>query len=494
MKQITLAAMALVALTVTGCVNRDEQKTAKETAKIVSDPLIAVSVQSAQTRPLSESVEVTGSIDVGDTTAVGARISGRIVSVFVQEGSVVKEGQILAVQDTSQLQTQLSQALANLRSAEAQLQQQIKNASMTPDRTSAQIRTAEAALRQARVNLQKAINGPRGQEIEQAEATLRSADENLKTQKLELERVQKLVSEGAVAANRLDSQRNQVAAAQAQFDGAKQSVNLLREGTRKEDIQALREAVSQAESSVRSSKVQRDLDSLLLDQVRSSKAQVDAARASVQQIQQQIGDATVKAPFAGTITGKPTQAGSVLAPGGKVVDLVGQSKPYFTAQVPEQVIPKLISGATVTITIDALGAKFPGRVESVNPLGSEFGRQFSVRVAFDAATASLRPGMFARGSVLLRSIPSATVVPDSAVVKRDGKDVVFTIRDSAAEQVSVTRGLRQGELVQVSGVLPGTEVVIRGQEALDNGTKVKVQAGTEAKPGETKEVTEETKA
>jgi HlyD family secretion protein len=285
MKQITLAAMALVALTVTGCVNRDEQKTAKETAKIVSDPLIAVSVQSAQTRPLSESVEVTGSIDVGDTTAVGARISGRIVSVFVQEGSVVKEGQILAVQDTSQLQTQLSQALANLRSAEAQLQQQIKNASMTPDRTSAQIRTAEAALRQARVNLQKAINGPRGQEIEQAEATLRSADENLKTQKLELERVQKLVSEGAVAANRLDSQRNQVAAAQAQFDGAKQSVNLLREGTRKEDIQALREAVSQAESSVRSSKVQRDLDSLLLDQVRSSKAQVDAARASVQQIQ-----------------------------------------------------------------------------------------------------------------------------------------------------------------------------------------------------------------
>jgi multidrug efflux pump subunit AcrA (membrane-fusion protein) len=102
--------------------------------------------------------------------------------------------------------------------------------------------------------------------------------------------------------------------------------------------------------------------------------------------------------------------------------------------------------------------------------------------------------MFARGSVLLRSIPSATVVPDSAVVKRDGKDVVFTIRDSAAEQVSVTRGLRQGELVQVSGVLPGTEVVIRGQEALDNGTKVKVQASTDTKSGDSKDVSEETKA
>ncbi|MDX2064542.1 MAG: efflux RND transporter periplasmic adaptor subunit [Fimbriimonadaceae bacterium] len=475
----------MAAVFVGGCVDRAAQEDAKATAVIVSDPLISVALASAQTRTLAERIEVTGSLATGDTTRVGAKNNGRLLQVFVTEGSTVSAGQTLAVQDTSLLRPQLDQAIANVSATESQLAQTLKNAQLTPNRSKAQVQQAEAALRQARANLQKGMNGARPQERAQAEAQLASAKTNLDVQRLELTRVEKLVSEGAVAASRLDQQRNAVASAEANYRNAAQAVSLINEGTRREDIASLREAVRAAESALSQAKASQELDVLLLDQVRSARAQVESARATVRLIREQIDDATIKAPFAGTVVGKPVQPGTVLAPGTPVCEIVGDAKPYFEANVPEQALGKLVIGQGAMVTVSALNRTLPGRIASLNPIGTEFGRQFSVRINLGGDTSGIKAGMFARGVITLAEVPNAVIVPSAAIVERQGKTYLFTVVNDAAKMQPITRGLRDGSMQQVNGIAPGTRVVVRGQEGLDEGTKVKVEsaAKTDAKSG-----------
>lgn len=466
-----------------GCVDRGRQEDAKKTAEIVTDPAVTVSVQPIQTRRVAETAEITGSIATGEDSAIGAKNSGRLVSVFVKDGSVVAAGQVIAVQDTSLLQTQLQQANAGVRTALSQLQQATSNANLSPQRSAAAVRQAQSSLRAARVNLQKLENLARPQERRQAEAQVASARSNLDTQQKELARVAKLVAEGALAQNRLDQQQNAVNQAQSAYDSAVQALSLLNEGARAEDLAAAREQVRQAQEAVNTAIANQRLDVTLQDQVRSAQSQVDSARANVRLIQQQIEDATIRAPFAGTISGSPAQPGTVLGPGATVARLVSSGRPFFQGQMPEQLVGQVTLGTPVRVRVDALNLNLAGRLVALNPLGSESARQFSARIELDSLPGTVKPGMFARGQVDLRVVENALVVPASAVVTRDGKPVVFTVSGDSAKLQPVRTGIRDGEWQEVSGLPSGVRIVVSGQESLDEGTKVTVEEKSAAKPG-----------
>jgi len=484
LKQAVLAGAAIFA--VIGCggpvrVDREAQEQAKKTAEIVSDPTILVDVATPQIRSISESAEVTGSIATGQSSNVGAKGSGRLIAVNVKDGDTVVAGQVLGMQDASQLRNQLQQAYAQVSSAQAQLSQAIKNARINPTVTSAQVRQAEAGLRSARAQLLKAQNGARPQEVAQAQASANSARTNLETQEKELQRVETLAAAGAIAQSRVDAQRNAVAAARAQLDNATQTLRLLQEGTRTEDIAVAREAVRQAEEQLRNARAQKDLDSVLQDQVAAARAQVQSAQANVRVIQQQIDDLTIRAPFGGTVSGQPAQLGTVLAPGTPLLTLIGEGSAYFEGEIPEQLVPQIPIGQDIEVRIDALDRTVPARIASIDPIGSSVGRQFKTRIDLGALPMGLKPGMFARGRITLREAAGATVVPASSVVKRDGRDIVFVVDGGVAKSYPVTLGLRQGADIQVKGLPAGLQVIVRGQESLDDGSKIRTaSAGTPA--------------
>jgi len=478
---VAVIALGLVCTAlVGGCVNREAQKAAVQTGKILSDPDTTVETVDATSRDLADTVEITGQLVTGTDTQVGAKNSGRLLQVFVDDGSKVNAGDIIAVQDTNSLQAQLAQAFAQVQAAQAQLAQQQTSARLNPARSSAAVSLAQASLGQAKASLEKARQGARPQERAQADANLASAKSNLDTQQKELARLKTLAKEGAIAANRVDAQQNLVASAQAAYDSSKQTVSLLKEGTRREDIRAFEEGVHQAEESVRSARANQALDVLSKDLVAAARASVASAAANVRLIQQQIQDATIRAPYAGTISGKPAQTGTVLGPGGVVAQLVGNSNSYFEGQVPEQVVETVKVGSQVQVTIDAIKKTITGTVTSLNPLGTSFGRSFSVRIVLAGLPADAKPGMFARGVITLRTIPDAILIPVTAVVTRNEKRVVFVVEDGKAKSIPVTQGLRDAGNVQVTGIAVGQKVVVRGQESLDDGSKVKVDDGKAA--------------
>ncbi|MEZ0326778.1 MAG: efflux RND transporter periplasmic adaptor subunit [Fimbriimonas sp.] len=486
---ILLTAAGAAVLATAGCVDRTKQEQAKRTSDVVTDHVTRVTVQPARTESMTEELEITGDIVTGQDTVIGAKQPGKIVAVYVKEGDSVSAGSLIATLDTSQLMAQLRQAQAQVGQAQAGMSQALsalaqarRNASVGPTKTSSAVRSAEAQVRSAKAQLQKVLNGARPEERRQAEATLATAKSNLAMHEKELERIRVLVNEGALAGNRLDQQQNLVENARNQVENAEQVLSMMKTGAREEDISSAREAVKQAQEALQAAKSQKELDPMLQDQVRGAEAsvqatrsQLDAARAQVSLVQQNIADMQIRAPFAGKIYGKPAQAGAMVGAGAQVARLIGGGGIYFNGQVPATVVDQIRPGMPVEVSIDGLpGKTYIGNVETISPLGENVGRLFLVRVQLGNA-AGIKPGMFARGLVTLRTIQNATVVPVDAVVGRGSDKFVYYLDGDKAREAKVTTGLQKGIWVQVTGVPMGAQVVVDGQQALREGVKVKVE-------------------
>ncbi len=125
------------------------------------------------------------------------------------------------------------------------------------------------------------------------------------------------------------------------------------------------------------------------------------------------------------------------------------------------------------------GEAFEGRIVRIAPVFRESTRQARVEVWLDNPRMRLKPGMFVRATVVLDRVAETTVVPEQALVRRDGRDGVFVL-DADGKSVSwreVTVGIRQGSRVQVEGEGLGMHVVTLGQQLLDDGSAVSVESG-----------------
>ncbi len=477
MKTQTILVISLAVIAGSGCVNRAAQEQAKKTQAIVTDPKKSVAVAKAETMTLRETLEITGEVTTANDTLVGAKVSGRVTSVYVKDGDKVVAGQLIAELDGVNQRIQVQQALSQVQAARSTLAQAQANATVGPQRTSAALGQAQAQLRSAKAQLQKALNGSRPEERAQAEAAVRIARSNAETAKRELERVRTLFAQQVVSQQRLDQAENAFNAASSQLQQAEAAFAMQRNWTRPEDIASARESVKQAEEAVRTAQAGKSLDVLLGQQVQTAQANLQSAQAQLALARQSLTDLQIRAPFSGQVFGKPVQPGSVLGPGSPVARLVGSEGAYFEGEFPASVMSKIQVGSAVNVTVDGIGtAGLIGTITSISPSASNVGRLFKARVQVPFQS-QVKPGMFARGAVTLRTVTGATVVPTQSITKRGTKSVVFVVQGDKAKLIEVTPGLTSDGHTEVSGVSPSDDVVVSGQSDLDDGSTVTVEKG-----------------
>lgn len=132
---------------------------------------------------------------------------------------------------------------------------------------------------------------------------------------------------------------------------------------------------------------------------------------------------------------------------------------------------------TVTLRTDAYpGDVFEGRIARIAPVFLESTRQARVEVSVDNPDLRLKPGMFVRATVVLERVKDATIVPEQALIRRDGRDGVFIVagRGDTVTWREVHVGFRQDGRVQVTGQGLNSRVVVLGQQLLDDGSEVTV--------------------
>ncbi len=217
-----------------------------------------------------------------------------------------------------------------------------------------------------------------------------------------------------------------------------------------------------------------------------SRANLQVAQAQVQLAEARLARMRIVAPFEGTVGLRDIALGEYVKDGADLVNLEDLSSLYVDFRLPERYQSSVSQGQAVEVRLDALpGQRFTARVRAVDPLVDANGRALLVRATLsDVAGTALRPGMFARATVVFAVNEAALMVPEEAIVPQGGRQVVFRLEkqgegDGArllTRRTEVVLGIRRGAQVQVlEGLQAGDTIVVAGQQRLQrDGTPVRV--------------------
>ncbi len=245
---------------------------------------------------------------------------------------------------------------------------------------------------------------------------------------------------------------------------------------------------------------QRELKRLLaLENVGATRSRVDQERSRVAEVQSSIAHTEalldhkhISAPFDGVLGIRRVQPGQYLQAGDPLVTLTDVSGFWVNFVLPESALSAVAVGQSAQVHIDAWPEQaFAARVTSIEPQIDGELHTVMLQAALIDPPEYLRPGLFARVRVELPPEPDAILLPETAVESNTYGDSVYVLQRTAdgegwqALPVAVTLGQRAGGRVAIrSGLKPGDQVVIAGQNRLYPGARVSPQPGGDAVAGE----------
>jgi membrane fusion protein (multidrug efflux system) len=275
----------------------------------------------------------------------------------------------------------------------------------------------------------------------------------------------------------------------AELGGVVSDIKFENGGVAKKGDVIMKLDASQEEALLRSAEAEAELARTDLERTQGlasqkvvSKAELDASEskfrrltAIVDQMRSSIRKKTLVAPFDGQLGIRQVNVGQMINPGQQVVALTSLDPVYVDFALPQQHLGKLSPGLEVRVTTDALaGRVFPGKLTAVNSMVDTATRNVSVQATLENPDHALRPGMFAKAEVVLPEKSPTLIIPGSAVSYAPFGDSVFVIEkkkdektgkesqairqqfvrvgESRGDFVSITQGLKAGEIVVSTGV------------------------------------------
>lgn len=220
----------------------------------------------------------------------------------------------------------------------------------------------------------------------------------------------------------------------------------------------------------------------VINTVQVAEANLRSADAQAAIAERALGDAQIRAPFAGIVAKRWVNVGDKVSSDMPVAHLVDLSRMELEAQVPVSEIPYVKVGQEVAFRVDGFtGRPFTGRVERVNPSAEAGSRSISIFVAIPNSDGALRGGMFASGSLAARLGTEVEVIPASALLEEGGQSFVYVVKGGKVERRSVTVGTRNKErgLVEVrDGLERGVPVITVKADGLKAGATAVVKTAT----------------
>jgi multidrug efflux pump subunit AcrA (membrane-fusion protein) len=397
-------ALLIFALAATGCAR---------SATGIKPPVPVVPAAKAATRTVEPRVVLSGVVAPLQNVAITSDLQEPAASVPVNEGDVVRQGQLLVQLNVADLQAQLDAADRAASEADAKVTQTQYQAQYAISSGNDQVRNAQAQLNLAQSML--------------------SSDEQLE-------------AKGYISEQALESQRTAVAQAQAALNTAVE--NQRQNGDHNQGLQ--------------------------LANIKAAQAAAASAHAQADSIRAQIAKGTIVAPVDSVVVNRNINPGEY--PGTRqIFTLQEVSSVYAALSAFGGQISGIAPGKEVTVSSPALpGKHFTGRVVAVLSPTSPSAAGFVVKIVIPNPNSTLRPGMTVSGAVSKEAV-TGVAVPVSAFVD-DTHQTLFTIDgDNKAHITQVTELANDTRYAVVSGVPDGTTVMTNGTLTISDGQQVKVQ-------------------
>jgi HlyD family secretion protein len=460
-------------------------------------PTVAVTRGSIQ-----ETISATGNVQAVQQASLAFETSGPIEEVLVQEGLQVIAGQVLATQDTATLEWQIVRSQASLETAQARLEQAQQPAS-EKDIASAQaaldsaiasldkvragasaedVASAQASLDSARANYDKVRAGPTEEDLASARASLDSAKASVQQAQAAYDRIknqpdvamrqESLTLQNATisleqAQTNYDALANRptasdLASAEAQVvQGEAQLAQLLEKPTGSE--------LASAESQVSQAEAQLDqlLDRPNAEDTAISEAQVLEAQLALEQARDQLQDAQIVAPFAGTILTVQINEGEWANPGTPAIILADTGTMSLDVNVDEIDVAQITEGQVAHLSFTALkDQEITGTVSRVAPSSTNISGAvaYAVEISFEPGEVPVRLGMTADVEVVVAEAKDTLLVSNRAIeADREAGRYFVTMKGSEGsnERVEVQIGLRDSSQTQIAaGVKEGDQLLL----------------------------------
>jgi membrane fusion protein (multidrug efflux system) len=219
----------------------------------------------------------------------------------------------------------------------------------------------------------------------------------------------------------------------------------------------------------------------LLERNASSEADLEQAeanarstRAQLELQQVRLERTIVRAPFAGAVGERFVSLGDYVTTSFRLTTLQTVDPQRASFRVPERYADRLRVGQRVTFRVAAAeDREFQGVVDFVDPVVQLPGRTITVKARVPNRRRELKPGMFIEVRLATDVRPDAIVIPEDAILPLQGADFVWVVQASQASRRQVQLGVRTPGFVEIlSGVVAGEQVVVGGQERLQEGAPV----------------------
>jgi len=317
---------------------------------------VAFGVRSWLFAPEETAIALSGRIE-GYETDLGAKVGGRVESVAVREGDRVAAGEAIARLDAAEVQAQLAAAQASRSAAE----QQVTQARSQIGVIDSQIQEAQLTLQQSegdttgRVNQAEAQVAGAEAQLAQARAQAQQAEAELRLARLERDRFQTLVAEGAVpqqqfdeAQTRFETAQETVAARQAAVAAAERQVRATQGGLTQAETSQLNPDIRTAQIT----RLQRQLEQANA-QLAAAQAEVERAIANESEIAARLDNLEILSPIDGVVVSRMVEPGEVISAGTTVITVVNLDEVYLRGYIPEGEVGNVRVGQPAQVFLDS---------------------------------------------------------------------------------------------------------------------------------------------
>jgi len=380
------------------------------------EPVVAVQVAPAKRGPIEQTVSAEAVVFPLQQAVITPKITSTIRKFYVQRGTRVKQGQLLAELENADLASAAEQSKGEFEQAEA-----------------GYATTIEASL---------------PQQIQKAELDAAAAKSAFDAQKKVYDARKELFEQGAIPRRDLDAAEVALAQARSQNEQAqKQLIDLNRLG--KQQAQ------------------------------KSASGQLAAAKGKYLNAKAVLSYSEIRSPIDGIVTDRPLYAGELAAVNQPILTVMNTAKLIAKAHISQTEAVQLKVGDAAELDVQGADEPVKGRVSLISPALDPGSTTIEVWIEAIQPGSALKPGMNVSIEAIAKSAKDALVVPRSAVFKSsEGTDYVMLAgSDGKARQTNVKVGIRSKELVEiVSGIKEGDSVITVGGYALPDKSKITIES------------------
>jgi HlyD family secretion protein len=374
-------------------------------------------------RPRPQTLVLTGTVD-GNEVVVGSKITGRIVSLNVDDGQAVKAGDLIAVLDQDELRADRGAAGHAIAQARANAQQSVAQTELLENTLPAKVRQAQAQVEQTQAQLQQTQA-----QVAQTQAQLRQAEAQVAQTRAALAKAQDNFNRIRPLVQKDINPPQDLVSAQTDLDSAEaneQAAQAGAEATRRSGAaaQASAEAMQRSVAAAQAALAEAQQEQR---QVPVQQRQTEALRAAQAQAEANSVAATARfdqtqilAPASGIVTLRAARQGEVVNPGSPIVTLFDLSSTWVDADVEETYADLIAMGQKLQVRLPS-GAELTGPV-IYKAVEADFATQRDVsRTKRDIKTVAIRvrvpnpDGKLALGMTAWVMLPVPALPPPAPV-------------------------------------------------------------------------------